>query len=105
MSAAGILAGESRDQYVSRLESELIVANDRIEELEAEVESGELQDDADSDASSELEFLRAQLTELSQQIASPSAPSAKGEMRRALEGMLRGEDWRNRTWRRQRKCQ
>lgn len=99
----GALAGETTEQHIQRLESELEDALDRLERSEAlgETEAARMEkhrrgyetDRRDRD------FLRDQLTDLQQQIASPSAPRTRGQMARLLAGLLRGEDWRNGTWR------
>lgn len=51
------------------------------------------------EAAEELDFLRDQLAELHLQLAGPSAPRKKSQLARLIAGMLRGEDWRNGTWR------
>jgi hypothetical protein len=97
------LAGETAAQYFERLESEVAEAQRQLDryERDAEIDSRrkrERLDDRDA-AERERDFLRDQLTELQLQIASPSAPRTHREMTRLLAGLLRGEDWRNGTWR------
>lgn len=96
-------AGETAEQYVSRLESELTDALSDLDDMEddARLETErldalrrEFQDDVE-----ERDFLRDQLTELAQAIRSPSAPRSKQQMARLIAGLLRGEDWRNGAWR------
>lgn len=94
-------SGESAAEYVSRLEDELDAAEREIESAPAE------EHDHCEDQRQELEIdsarheeLRGQLENLSTHIMSPSAPRSRQQMRRLIDGLLRGEDWRHGTWRR-----
>lgn len=107
MIGVGQLAGESREQYTARLESEVEWARDKIEQLERHAETDATADalriDAletkHADTEDERDFLREQLTELAAQIRSASAPRSRQQMARLLAGVLRGEDWRHGSWR------
>jgi len=56
-------------------------------------------------AREQIDFLLEQLTTLSREIQSPSAPTKKGEMARLLQGLVDGDDWRHGTWRVKRRSQ
>lgn len=96
-------ANESIENYAARLEDELDDAEREIESLENQAEDSHdhcerQRKDLEADAARH-EWIREQLQELEQQIGSPSAPTTRGEMARLIVGLLRGEDWRNGTWR------
>lgn len=59
----------------------------------------ERQADLIQDLEMARDFLRDQIADLSQQIRSVSAPRTRQQMQRLLNGILRGDDWRNGTWR------
>jgi chromosome segregation ATPase len=103
VTGAAQLAGETASQYVDRLECELDRAEERIRKLEADASAGAEQLESvlrslEADVV-ERDFLRDQLTELSQQIYSASSPRTKRQMQRLLAGLLAGQDWRHGTWR------
>lgn len=98
------IAGETQDQTIARLESDVAALEGDLKRAEtARDEAKEMRDNLQQECNrqqEELNFLREQIAELALQIASPSAPSHKSDMARLLEGILAKDDWRNGAWRR-----
>lgn len=97
------LAGESDRDFITRLESELVAAEEEITRAHKERdEASERSANAAAqieDLSGHLEFLREQLADLALNIKSPSAPTHRSEMARLLNGLLDGQHWQHCTWR------
>ena len=103
------IAGESGADYIKRLESELVYAEEEAkrachlrDETMASLEA--LQNEHDM-AREELDFLREQIADLALNITSPSAPVRKSEMARLLNGLLNRDHWQHGTWRDARRAQ
>ena len=98
------IAGETQDQTIARLESDVAALEGDLKRAEtARDEAKEMRDNLQQECDrqqEELNFLREQIAELALQITSPSAPSHKSDMARLLEGLLAKDDWRNGAWRR-----
>ncbi len=99
------LAGETPEQHLERLESELVDAERELKRANDEaVAIKKERDNANAalqEAQDSLDFLRQEIADLALHLGSPSAPKRKSEMARLLQGWLEEQPWQHRTWRSQ----